>query len=185
MRSSPRGRPIFCAGWRRRRATPARMSWQPPASKAPTRDGGLIRLNGIDIATRFLVGADGARSRVAEAFGLSTEPPLPHRPRGRTGARRRGRPALPALLRRFAAGAGLHRLGRARSRCHPARPRGRRRPQARPRRVHGAHRGAFRLEPHEGDRPAQRPHPVRRPAASAPRRPACCSSAMPPAGCRR
>ena len=36
------------------------------------RDGGLIRLNGIDIATRFLVGADGARSRVATTFGLST-----------------------------------------------------------------------------------------------------------------
>ncbi len=36
------------------------------------REGGLFRLAGIDIATRFLVGADGARSRVAEAFGLST-----------------------------------------------------------------------------------------------------------------
>lgn len=35
------------------------------------RDGSLIRLNGIDLATRFLIGADGARSRVAEAFGLS------------------------------------------------------------------------------------------------------------------
>ena len=35
------------------------------------RDGDLIRLAGIDISTRFLVGADGARSRVAAAFGLS------------------------------------------------------------------------------------------------------------------
>ena len=35
------------------------------------RDGGWIRLAGIDIAARFLVGADGARSRVAKAFGLS------------------------------------------------------------------------------------------------------------------
>jgi len=36
-----------------------------------TREGGLIRLDGVDIATRYLIGADGARSRVAEAFGLS------------------------------------------------------------------------------------------------------------------
>jgi digeranylgeranylglycerophospholipid reductase len=35
-----------------------------------TREGGRIRLAGIDITTRMLVGADGARSRVAEAFGL-------------------------------------------------------------------------------------------------------------------
>jgi flavin-dependent dehydrogenase len=35
------------------------------------RDGGLIRLDGINLAARFLIGADGARSRVAEAFGLS------------------------------------------------------------------------------------------------------------------
>jgi geranylgeranyl reductase family protein len=35
------------------------------------RDGELIRLDGIDLAARYLIGADGARSRVAEAFGLS------------------------------------------------------------------------------------------------------------------
>jgi geranylgeranyl reductase family protein len=35
-----------------------------------TKDGS-IHLDGLDIATRFLIGADGARSRVAEAFGLS------------------------------------------------------------------------------------------------------------------
>ncbi len=35
------------------------------------RDGELIRLDGIDIATRFLVGADGMRSRVAAHFALS------------------------------------------------------------------------------------------------------------------
>jgi digeranylgeranylglycerophospholipid reductase len=35
------------------------------------RDGDMIRLDGIDIATRFLVGADGMRSRVAAHFGLS------------------------------------------------------------------------------------------------------------------
>lgn len=35
------------------------------------RDGKLIRLDGVDLAARFLVGADGARSRVADAFGLS------------------------------------------------------------------------------------------------------------------
>ncbi len=35
------------------------------------RDGDRIRLSGIDITTRFLVGADGMRSRVAEHFGLS------------------------------------------------------------------------------------------------------------------
>lgn len=34
------------------------------------RDGDLIRLAGIDIATRFLVGADGIGSRVAADFGL-------------------------------------------------------------------------------------------------------------------
>jgi flavin-dependent dehydrogenase len=36
------------------------------------REGALIRLKNLDIACRYLVGADGARSRVAEAFGLST-----------------------------------------------------------------------------------------------------------------
>lgn len=36
-----------------------------------TRDGDLIRLTNLDIETRYLIGADGARSRVAEAFGLS------------------------------------------------------------------------------------------------------------------
>lgn len=36
-----------------------------------TRQGDLIHLEGIDITARFLIGADGARSRVAEAFGLS------------------------------------------------------------------------------------------------------------------
>ena len=35
------------------------------------RSGDLIRLDGIDLAARYLIGADGARSRVAEAFGLS------------------------------------------------------------------------------------------------------------------
>ena len=36
-----------------------------------TRDGDLIRLKGPDLSARYLIGADGARSRVAEAFGLS------------------------------------------------------------------------------------------------------------------
>jgi flavin-dependent dehydrogenase len=36
-----------------------------------TREGDRLRINGIDITTRYIVGADGARSRVAEAFGLS------------------------------------------------------------------------------------------------------------------
>jgi digeranylgeranylglycerophospholipid reductase len=35
-------------------------------------DGHLIHLAGIDIAGRFLIGADGLHSRVADAFGLST-----------------------------------------------------------------------------------------------------------------
>jgi digeranylgeranylglycerophospholipid reductase len=35
------------------------------------RDGDLIRLVGIDLSARYLIGADGARSRVAAAFGLS------------------------------------------------------------------------------------------------------------------
>jgi digeranylgeranylglycerophospholipid reductase len=35
------------------------------------RDGDLIRLKGINLSARYLIGADGARSRVAEAFGLS------------------------------------------------------------------------------------------------------------------
>lgn len=36
-----------------------------------SRDGDTIRLTNLDIETRYLIGADGARSRVAEAFGLS------------------------------------------------------------------------------------------------------------------
>jgi flavin-dependent dehydrogenase len=35
------------------------------------RDGPLVRLNGIGIAARYLVGADGGRSRVARVFRLS------------------------------------------------------------------------------------------------------------------
>jgi digeranylgeranylglycerophospholipid reductase len=35
-----------------------------------TRDGGYLKLTGHDIKTRYLIGADGAKSRVAEAFGL-------------------------------------------------------------------------------------------------------------------
>lgn len=34
------------------------------------RDGAFIRLSGPDLTTRFLIGADGARSRVAKVFGL-------------------------------------------------------------------------------------------------------------------
>ena len=37
-----------------------------------TRNGDLIHLTNLDITTRYLIGADGARSRVAETFGLST-----------------------------------------------------------------------------------------------------------------
>ena len=36
-----------------------------------TRENGRIRPNGLDISARHLVGADGARSRVAHTFGLS------------------------------------------------------------------------------------------------------------------
>jgi flavin-dependent dehydrogenase len=36
-----------------------------------SRDGSRLRIDGIDVTARYLVGADGARSRVAEAFGLS------------------------------------------------------------------------------------------------------------------
>ena len=35
------------------------------------REAGMIRLAGIDLAGRYLIGADGARSRVARTFGLS------------------------------------------------------------------------------------------------------------------
>lgn len=35
------------------------------------RDGGLFRFRGINIAARYILGADGARSAVARAFGLS------------------------------------------------------------------------------------------------------------------
>lgn len=34
------------------------------------RDDGLIALDGLDLTCRYLIGADGARSRVAKAFGL-------------------------------------------------------------------------------------------------------------------
>ncbi len=33
-------------------------------------EGSAIRIGGLDITTRYLIGADGAKSRVAEAFGL-------------------------------------------------------------------------------------------------------------------
>ncbi len=68
-----------------------------------TRENGRIRLNGLDISARYLIGADGARSRVAEAFGLQQNT------RFLTGLEveledgRQPRPALPALLRRIRA----------------------------------------------------------------------------------
>ncbi|MEL6365228.1 MAG: NAD(P)/FAD-dependent oxidoreductase [Pseudomonadota bacterium] len=34
------------------------------------RQDGLIRISGLGLAARYLIGADGAKSRVAEAFGL-------------------------------------------------------------------------------------------------------------------
>jgi flavin-dependent dehydrogenase len=34
--------------------------------------GSRIRLDGIDVTAHYIIGADGARSRVAEAFGLSS-----------------------------------------------------------------------------------------------------------------
>ena len=37
-----------------------------------TRDGGLFRFHGINIAARYILGADGARSSVARAFRLGT-----------------------------------------------------------------------------------------------------------------
>jgi digeranylgeranylglycerophospholipid reductase len=37
-----------------------------------TRENGVTQLTGIDLRARYLIGADGARSRVARAFGLST-----------------------------------------------------------------------------------------------------------------
>lgn len=43
-------------------STPFRGAW---------REGGVIRLADIEITARFLIGADGARSHVARAFGLS------------------------------------------------------------------------------------------------------------------
>ncbi len=38
--------------------------------RGATRSGGLIAIDGFDRSTRFLVGADGARSAVAKTFGL-------------------------------------------------------------------------------------------------------------------
>ncbi|MEO8667457.1 MAG: NAD(P)/FAD-dependent oxidoreductase [Bauldia sp.] len=51
-------------------AAGARLFWRAPFAGA-SREGERIRLKGMDISARYLVGADGARSRVAEAFGLS------------------------------------------------------------------------------------------------------------------
>ena len=54
---------------------PARRSSTARASRAAERrDGWLHPLNGIDLAARYLIGADGARSRVARHFGLRGEP---------------------------------------------------------------------------------------------------------------
>ena len=49
---------------------PARRSSTARASRRPRRDGSL-HLDGIDLAARYLIGADGARSRVAPHFGLA------------------------------------------------------------------------------------------------------------------
>ncbi len=67
-------------GARRRRAS----SSPRPASRAPARERDRFRLDGIDIADALPVGADGARSRVAEAFGLSANRAFLTGARGRT-----------------------------------------------------------------------------------------------------
>jgi flavin-dependent dehydrogenase len=48
----------------------AHILWRTPFDGA-RREGDVFRLDGIDIKARYLIGADGARSRVARAFGLS------------------------------------------------------------------------------------------------------------------
>lgn len=38
--------------------------------ESASHDGDLVRLHGLDLSTRYLLGADGAKSRVAQHFGL-------------------------------------------------------------------------------------------------------------------
>ena len=105
------------------------------------RGPGLIHLSGIDMTTRMLVGADGARSRVAEAFGLDRNR------RFLTGLEvelEADDTIDPRFLHCFVDSRRapvLHRLGRTGAERGLARPRRRPRPQARPRRLPFPHRG--------------------------------------------
>ena len=128
------------------------------------RDGDLIRLNGIDIAARYLVGADGMRSRIAADFGLAANRTV------LTGLEVELEPndaVDPRFLHCFVnsrLAPGFIAWAAPGPDCHPARSGRAPRRQARPCPLHGPYRAPLRLEPAEGGRPAQRLDPLRRAA---------------------
>ena len=105
------------------RAGAASSLWPQIRTARSTHERG-IALPDLGLHTRFLIGADGARSRVAERFGLGRNKRFLAGMEIECDTAGRSRSALPALLRRQPHRAGLYRLGRARSR-HDADRRGR------------------------------------------------------------
>ena len=114
MPSSPRARPISCAGWRTRRAMPAPMCSPPPASKAPAATA-TSSASPASTLPRASSSAPTAPAR-ASPRPSACPPTAPSSPASKSNWSRTTRStALPALLRRFPPGAGLHRLGGART----------------------------------------------------------------------
>ena len=94
------------------------------------RDGDLIRIGSHGLTTRYLVGADGARSSVAECFGLGRNSRFLTGIESRVRPAGRCRPAVPALLHRCQDGARIYRLDRAGPGRHAGRPCGQTGPEA-------------------------------------------------------
>ncbi len=61
---------ICCAGWPMKRMRAGAKLACGARFEGASRDGGYLVAHGHGIRTRYLVGADGARSVVAQAFGL-------------------------------------------------------------------------------------------------------------------
>jgi len=81
-----------------------------------------LRLRGIDITTRYLIGADGARSQVAVVSGWGSTPVCWPAAKFMSPVWPAWIPA-PALFFRAKRGSGIHRLGGARCRLYPDRNR--------------------------------------------------------------
>ena len=78
----------------------ATLALRAASSRARSKQRDGVLLPSLGFKARFLIGADGARSAVAEIFGLGRNRRISRRARKSNASRCESRPALPALLRR-------------------------------------------------------------------------------------